>query len=273
MRYTEIIPGERLRPYVECYYTFESDANVELDDTVFPGGHMEIIFNLGEGVWKSSVNDEYHITPQVELWGKLTQPLPVKSVGKNRMLGIKFYAHSAACFIDEELSTFNDQVADLREILGPAVDRLHARLFETPLLSQRIRLIEEFLLGRLSLNEKKYNKDHISMIGQIVRDMRRNDTPEAVESIAGKYHISSRYLRKLFLQYTGVSPKLYNKINRFQHSLQLITESHSSLTSIAYEAGYADQSHFIRDFKSFTGFPPSAYSPDAYPVGQALSID
>jgi len=273
MRYTRIIPGEKLRSYIECYYTFESDSNVELDDTVFPGGHMEIIFNLGEGVWKSSVNEVYHTTPQVELWGKLTQPLPVKSVGKNKMLGIRFYAHSAAYFLNEELSVFNDQVADLRALLGPPVSRLHARLTETPLLSHRIRLIEEFLLDRLSLNEKRYNKDHISMIGQIVRDMQQSDMADNVENIAGKYHISSRYLRKLFLQYTGVTPKLYNKINRFQHSLQLITESQSSLTSIAYEAGYADQSHFIRDFKAFTGFSPSAYSPDAYPVGQAVSTN
>src|SRR4051812_26037830 len=137
MRYTEIIPGEKLRPYIACYYTFESDSNVELDDTVFPGGHMEIIFNLGEGVWKSKlpVKEEFHPTPPIELWGKLTQPLPVKSVGKNKMLGIRFYAHSAACFINEELSAFNDQVADLREILGPAVSRLHVRLMETPALS------------------------------------------------------------------------------------------------------------------------------------------
>jgi transcriptional regulator GlxA family with amidase domain len=101
--------------------------------------------------------------------------------------------------------------------------------------------------------------------------MQQNDTPENVEAIALRHRISSRYLRKLFLQYTGVTPKLYNKINRFQLSLQLVSESQSSLTSIAYDCGYADQSHFIRDFRSFTGFPPSAYSPQAYPVSQALS--
>jgi hypothetical protein len=100
MIYQEILPGERLKSYVKCYYTFESDSNVELDDVVFPGGHMEIIFNLGEGIWQSSVNEVFTTTPPVELWGKLTQPLAVKSVGKNKMLGIRFYAHSAAYFLN-----------------------------------------------------------------------------------------------------------------------------------------------------------------------------
>ena len=272
MKYTEIIPREKLRPYVKCYYTFESETNVELNDTVFPGAHMEIIFNLGEGIWKSSVNNSvFNTTPQVELWGKLTQPLVVKSVGINKMLGIRFYAHSAACFLNEEVWEFNDQVSDLRDLLGPPVRILHAKLREAPQLDKRIQMIEEFLLGRLAAKERKLNSTHISMIGQIIKEMQLSDAPDHVENIARRHNISSRYLRKLFLQYTGVSPKLYNKINRFQHSLQLIVGSGSSLTSIAYEAGYADQSHFIRDFKSFTGFPPSAYAPDAYPVAQALS--
>jgi AraC-like DNA-binding protein len=271
MKYTEIIPGERLKPYIKCYYTFESDSNVELDDTVFPGGHMEIIFNLGEGIWKSFVNQEFCPTPQVELWGKLTQPLPVKSVGRNMMLGIRFYAHSAACFLNEEVWEFNDQVADLRDVLGTPVGSLHAKLRETPHLNRRIELIEDFLVSRLILKGRRLNNSHISMIGQIIKEMQVNDAADNVEAIAHRYNISSRYLRKLFLQYTGVTPKLYNKIHRFQHSLQLVSESQSSLTSIAYDCGYADQSHFIRDFKSFTGFPPSAYSADAYPVSQALS--
>jgi AraC-like DNA-binding protein len=271
MKYTEITPGERLKPYIKCYYTFESDSNVELDDTVFPGGHMEIIFNLGEGIWKSFVNEGFCLTPPVELWGKLTQPLPVKSVGRNMMLGIRFYAHSAGCFLNEEMWEFNDQVVDLRDVLGAPVRSLHARLRETPDLNKRIELIEKFLVGRLTLKGRRLNNSHISMIGEIIKEMQMTEAPEYVEAIALRHGISSRYLRKLFLQYTGVTPKLYNKIHRFQYSLQLVSESQSSLTSIAYDCGYADQSHFIRDFKSFTGFPPSAYSPGAYPVSQALS--
>ena len=269
MKYQQIIPGERLRPYVKCYYIFESQTKVEVNDTVFPGGDMEIIFNLGEGIWQSSINDVFCTTPQVELWGKLTQPLDIKSVGKNTMLGIKFYPHSAAYFLNDEAREFNNQVSDLKDLLGASVRILHSKLREVQQLEKRIELIEDFLLSRLASKEKRM--DNITMIGRVVKEMQKTDTPDYIDAIAVRYNISSRYLGKLFLQYTGVTPKLYNKINRFQQSLQLVTENKLSLTSIAYECGYFDQSHFIRDFKFFTGFTPSAYTPASYPVSQVLS--
>jgi AraC-like DNA-binding protein len=269
MKYQEIIPGSLLKQYVKCYYTFESDANVELEDTVFPGGDMEIIFNLGEGIWKSSVNEEFCTTPPIELWGKLTQPLAVRSVGKNKMLGIRFYAHSAAYFLNEQIWEFNNQVADLSDLLGAPVKLLHSKLRETSQLTTKIELIEAFLLRRLSIKEKK--ADNISLIGQVINEMQKDTEPSNIETIASRYKISTRYLGKLFLQYTGVTPKFYNKINRFQRGLQLVAENQSSLTSIAYECGYFDQSHFIRDFKLFAGITPSAYSPGS--VSQAISIN
>jgi len=268
MRYKEIIPGERLRPFIRCYYYFESESGVELDDTVFPGGHMEIIFNLGEGIWRSAANDAWQTTPPVELWGKITQPLAIKSIGPNKMLGIKFYAHSAAFFLSEEISAFNDRIADLRDLLGKPVRMLHEQLREEQDLAARVGLLERFLLRQL--NGKAKGAGNITMVGKIVREMQQNPDPNTIKAIAGQYNISSRYLTRLFQQYTGVSPKLYDKIRRFQQSLRLITENRSSLTAIAYDCGYFDQSHFIRDFKHFAGITPSAYSPESYPVGQAI---
>lgn len=99
MRYREIIPTGRLRPYIKHYFYFESNSNVELEDIVFPSGHMEVVFNLGAGIWQSSVNDRFLDTPRIELWGQITKPLPIRSLGKHSMLGIRFYAHSAACFL------------------------------------------------------------------------------------------------------------------------------------------------------------------------------
>jgi AraC-like DNA-binding protein len=259
MTYQEIKPGELLKPYVKCYFIFESDASVELDDTVFPAGNMEMIFNLGEGVWRTEVNGVFENTPPVELWGQITQPTPVKSVGKQVMLGAKFLPHAPAFFLDEEVSLFTDKVVDLRDLMGAAVKELHARLWEAPSLAKRIELLEGFLVHCISQKRKKAEK--LRMIGEIMKDMRSNSFADTIERTANRYNVTPRYLQKLFVQYTGMTPKLYNKINRFQLSLQLISKNESSFTSIAYDCGYADQSHFIRDFKSFTGTTPSAYSP------------
>jgi len=83
MEFKEILPGEKLRPYVKCYFIIESELDVEFTDTIFPGGHIEIVFNLGDAVWRSSITDCYQTDPPVELPGQITQPMSIKSRGKN----------------------------------------------------------------------------------------------------------------------------------------------------------------------------------------------
>jgi AraC-like DNA-binding protein len=269
MTLKEIKPGERLRSYVKCYFIFESGSATELEDIVFPGGNMEIMFNLGEGIWRSGVNNVFQTTPPVELWGQITRPLAIQSKGNNTMLGIRFFSHSAAYFLNESIWEFNNQIADLRDVLGNSVKTLHARLMETRNLNKRVELIEDFLLRRLAIVEKRPNK--IAMVGHMVQDMQRNAFADTVEAVASRYDLTPRYLQKLFLQHTGIPPKLFGKINRFQQSLRLMNKKEISLTSIAYDCGYFDQSHFIREFKSFTGLTPSAYSPERFPVTQVFT--
>lgn len=95
-----------------------------------------------------------------------------------------------------------------------------------------------------------------------MHELKQEDFFEKITSVASRYGITSRYLQKLFLKHTGLTPKLYTKINRFQNTLVLVSKREDSLTSIAYECNYFDQAHFIREFKSFTGLTPSEFLPD-----------
>jgi AraC family transcriptional regulator len=46
---------------------------------------------------------------------------------------------------------------------------------------------------------------------------------------------------------------------KIDKALSLVKSGEESLTSVAYECGFADQSHFIRTFKQMTGFLPAMY--------------
>jgi len=69
-------------------------------------------------------------------------------------------------------------------------------------------------------------------------------------------------LENLFKKWVGLSPKLFARIIRFSYIFQLVQDNNQSWSSLAYEAAYYDQSHFIRNFKSFTGENPADYSFD-----------
>jgi AraC-like DNA-binding protein len=266
MNYREITPEDKLKPFIKCFYLFESDSDSEFEDVVFPSGFTEMIFNLGQGAWAASVGDKYEKTPNIEFWGQVTNPMQIRSKGKQLMLGVRFFPHAAGYFLREKVGQFNNTVSDLSDILGPSLKTLHAQLLETADLIKRIELVETYLLQRLS-NDRKLNL-RIEEIGQILYNINKGYSENSISIIASKHGITSRYLHKLVYEHTGLSPKSFNKISRFQLSLRLIAKNEKSLTSVAYDCGYFDQSHFIRDFKSFTGVTPSAYLDNKFPVNQ-----
>jgi AraC-like DNA-binding protein len=69
---------------------------------------------------------------------------------------------------------------------------------------------------------------------------------------------NDRKLQYKFKNNVGFSLSLYQKLARFNRSLYQLKYS-QSLTSVAIECGYYDQSHFIRDFKTFAGVSPGEY--------------
>ena len=70
--------------------------------------------------------------------------------------------------------------------------------------------------------------------------------------------LSERYIQKLYLANIGISPAAFTAVVRFNRSLHQVLHTSASLTAIAYECGYYDQAHFIKEFRKFTGITPSA---------------
>jgi len=82
-----------------------------------------------------------------------------------------------------------------------------------------------------------------------------------VTDICKEYNITERTFERKFIAETGLSPKQFAKIIQFAQSLEQITvKDFTKLTDVVYANGYADQSHFIRVFKAFTGKTPKKFN-------------
>ena len=72
-----------------------------------------------------------------------------------------------------------------------------------------------------------------------------------------EYGISERQFERKFLQTIGFTPSYYRRVLRFETALYRIQQGRfKSLADLAYELGYADQSHFNREFKQFSHLTP-----------------
>jgi AraC-like DNA-binding protein len=261
MRYKELKPGSLLKDYVQCYFMCESDSAAVREDKVYATGSVEIMFNLGADGPQRLIDGTVIKQPAIQLWGQTIQPFTFTSFGKHAMFGVRFFAHTASCFFHEQIATFNNQVLDFADIGGNQTKTLHSKLHEAKTEDQRIGLMEAFLLQRLSTLQHKSGK--LAMVGSIMNELGKEDFFENMHTVSARYGISSRYLEKIFQRYSGLSPHLYSKIVRFQKSVHLVAGRHSSLTAIAHHCGYYDQSHFIKDFKFFTGSTPSRFSTES----------
>lgn len=74
----------------------------------------------------------------------------------------------------------------------------------------------------------------------------------------------------LFQDSLGLSPKEFNNIIRIQAALEEL-KTNGSLTSLAYQLGFADQAHFTRTFKRFTGLTPKGYRKETSPISDQFN--
>lgn len=120
---------------------------------------------------------------------------------------------------------------------------------------ERLLLLQGFLQGLAT-------KNHIPcrIIETATDWMVANPTTRVLAELVDELGISERTLQRVFQRYLGHTPNQVRRICQFYSAFeQLRSEEFRLLSDVAYEQGYADQSHFIRAFKEFTDKSPHAY--------------
>lgn len=80
----------------------------------------------------------------------------------------------------------------------------------------------------------------------------------SLDDIASEVGVSRFYFLRLFKTSIGLSPHAYLMMRRLELAKHLIQQG-ESLAQAAYGAGFADQSHMTRHFKSAYGFTPGQF--------------
>jgi AraC-like DNA-binding protein len=116
--------------------------------------------------------------------------------------------------------------------------------------TRRVALLEEFLISLPFRRDLRLERA-LQRLGQAGLDEGR----VRVAVVAGELGLSERQLERLFLERVGVSPKHYARLRRFERAARLTRDGRAS-SEVAFATGYADQAHFIREFRRFTGTTP-----------------
>ena len=129
---------------------------------------------------------------------------------------------------------------------------LEEQLAEVKTDDKRISAVERFLIARMkTIEPDKLVLAALALIHKSKGNIR-------ISELMDQLHISQSPLEKRFRQVVGTSPKKFASIVRLKNVVQQYN-SKSSLTGLGYEAGFYDQAHFIKEFKSFTGDTPEKF--------------
>ncbi|MDE2437582.1 MAG: AraC family transcriptional regulator [Sphingomonadales bacterium] len=100
-------------------------------------------------------------------------------------------------------------------------------------------------------------KQCVDPVAQAARVLREQHGQVEIHELCEETGLSMRHFQRRFRALTGQNPKHYSRVCRVSHAVhlkELLPDA--SWTACALEAGYSDQSHFIRDFKALTGILP-----------------
>lgn len=131
-----------------------------------------------------------------------------------------------------------------------SLNELATRIFDCENNSICISYIEKWLLSQIADNlaDTTYRIKRIDAAIQ-----RIYITPQiSVNELSSIACLSKKQFERLFHSFVGINPKEYTRIVRFQKALaQMQHQAGKEINQvqIAYASGYADQSHFIREFK------------------------
>lgn len=97
----------------------------------------------------------------------------------------------------------------------------------------------------------------LGRVEELLRD--RAGTPMDIAAVAAEVDIHPVHLARVFRRHHGCSPAEYLRHVRTARACEMLTAGEESLSAIALANGYADQSHFTRDFRRTIGVTPGAY--------------
>ena len=176
--------------------------------------------------------------------------------GRGDIFGTTFRPAGFRSLLGRPVAELTDRVVEGSAVFGAAAGDFACRIRDGPGIEERIAIADGFVRGRLPSAVPAAVRTVNGLVDTIVTDR----AILKVEDIVKRHGIGKRNLQKLFREYIGVTPKWVIQRYRLHEAAERLDTAATDLATLAYELGYADQAHFVRDFKAAVGRPPAAYA-------------
>jgi len=251
-------PSAQLKSIVAGYSTLTTSSKADFDSngTLIPDGFVELFFSKGDSIavkmpkqkMSSHMNQGFTI-------GQSTGSMVFQPTGKTELFSVKFHPWAVGIFLPDKASTYSNKTVALEDFESKNLLQLQDQVLHTKTTIEAIKTIEYYVLQTLQLKNPKH-----ALIGQSINYIFEHIQQFKVSNLSMFLGVSRQYIEREFLRHVGIPPKQFSRIVR----VRSIVNHHKkqpavSLTELAYQFGYFDQSHFIKDFQLVTNKSPKAF--------------
>jgi AraC-like DNA-binding protein len=238
MRYRARRPRAPLQGLVASFWDCEGPGQKHARESVLPSGTAQLIVNLRR--------DETLVV------GPHARPFVIDTDELTAVLGVHFAADGAAPFFGVGAGSLRDRHVPLDTLWGvAAARRFREQLLTAPTAAARLALVEATMVTRLRTLPARHPA--------VAHALARLDGGVGVQAVVQDVGYSARRFISLFTDAVGLTPKLYQRVRRFQQLLARIRHGRRDWVALALDSGFFDQAHLIRDFREFSGLTPRAY--------------
>jgi AraC-like DNA-binding protein len=250
MRVKNITPSQKVSEYVERILVIEIDAL--LKSFVLPlyaNGVPTLLFTSVTGKF-GTCNSNY-----LTLFGQTISPEQLTIEGGFTLIAYFLKPHTLISLYGIPAYELTDKPIDLNLISPPKKIYLQDQLINCCSVEEMIVTLDNYFQRLINLS-----KDFSSTTKYAYEKLTSDYSKESIIKVQKELNITEKSLQRMFKNNIGISPNAYRRICQFNSAfIDLNLGRYSNLSDIAYNHGYADQSHFIRSFKEFTKITPSEY--------------
>ena len=254
MIYLEHKPGPTISSCVRSLWYCKAPGLLHAHERVLPRGEMQIILNLaGDSLTDHSLEQDgavYALPPCIVVGPRGRYDL-VDTRDLAELVGVVFWPGGAAPFLRENAAAFFERFISLENVLQ--CREIGTLLQEQTSPAQKLLTLERWLevglAGRLAQRKP--------VVIEALKLLKHYSVRDAARTLS----LSERRLHQIMKTEVGLSPKVWSRVQRFQHAVNLLqARTEPRWEQLALACGFYDQSHFCNEFKAFSGIDPSTYS-------------
>lgn len=238
--YARIVEG---KDGISHFYEFQVREGEARSVNAVPDGSIDLLFNIGE--------HEVH----TYLSGTVLKAKPWELGTQRTCFGVRFQPGKGV--LPKELSIgmlVNQDIEIDGNLFGPDLEE---KIAQAVSIGERADIFKEAYIKLCAAAQREDAKKNIDTYLQ----KRISETYGIVgmEQLAEETGYSACYLRRIFKEYHGISPKQFAQFVRFQNLLRTLKCGKKRYGELALDCGYYDEAHMMKEFKKYTGVTAERY--------------